>query len=205
MESLATTLEIPVVYISIQNSEKQHEFPVLAMVSPSPEICPPDPLSKLATAEDWFESDRLSASHVLVRKWNCSHCVRLHLRSSTGRNYYPKMHAIQCRINAEDPFKGFAPSPGRITSYHSPGGHGVRLDIHAYAGYVIPPYYDSMISKLIVVAQTREEAITKMERALDEYIIEGIKTTIPFHQKLMKDEKFRAGDFTTKFMDTFEL
>jgi acetyl-CoA carboxylase biotin carboxylase subunit len=123
----------------------------------------------------------------------------------SGRNYYPKMHAIQCRINAEDPFKGFAPSPGKITSYHSPGGHGVRLDTHAYAGYVIPPYYDSMISKLIVVAQTREEAITKMERALDEYIIEGIKTTIPFHQKLMKDPKFRAGDFTTKFMDTFEL
>jgi acetyl-CoA carboxylase biotin carboxylase subunit len=123
----------------------------------------------------------------------------------SGRNYYPKMHAIQCRINAEDPFKNFAPSPGKITSYHSPGGHGVRLDTHAYAGYVIPPHYDSMISKLIVVAQTREEAITKMERALDEYIIEGIKTTIPFHQRLMKNEKFRAGDFTTKFMDTFEM
>ena len=125
--------------------------------------------------------------------------------SISGRNYYPKMHAIQCRINAEDPYKGFAPSPGRITSYHSPGGHGVRLDTHAYAGYVIPPYYDSMISKLICVAQTREEAITKMERALDEYIIEGIKTTIPFHQKLMKDPKFREGDFTTKFMETFEM
>jgi acetyl-CoA carboxylase biotin carboxylase subunit len=123
----------------------------------------------------------------------------------SGRNYYPKMHAIQCRINAEDPYKNFAPSPGRITSYHSPGGHGVRLDTHAYAGYVIPPHYDSMISKLIVVAQTREEAITKMERALDEYIIEGIKTTIPFHQKLMKNAKFREGDFTTKFMDTFEM
>ncbi len=123
----------------------------------------------------------------------------------SGRNYYPKMHAIQCRINAEDPYKNFAPSPGKITSYHSPGGHGVRLDTHAYAGYVIPPHYDSMISKLIVVAQTREEAITKMERALDEYIIEGIKTTIPFHQKLMKNEKFREGDFTTKFMDTFEM
>lgn len=123
----------------------------------------------------------------------------------SGRNYYPKMHAIQCRINAEDPYKNFAPSPGRITSYHSPGGHGVRIDTHAYAGYVIPPYYDSMISKLIVVAQTREEAITKMERALDEYIIEGIKTTIPFHQKLMKNEKFREGDFTTKFMETFEM
>lgn len=123
----------------------------------------------------------------------------------SGRNYYPKMHAIQCRINAEDPFKNFAPSPGKITSYHSPGGHGVRLDTHAYAGYIIPPHYDSMISKLIVVAQTREEAITKMERALDEYIIEGIKTTIPFHQKLMKNEKFRVGDFTTKFMESFSM
>jgi len=123
----------------------------------------------------------------------------------SGRNYYPKMHAIQCRINAEDPFKGFAPSPGLITDYHAPGGHGIRVDTHAYAGYRVPPFYDSMISKLIAVAQTREEAIKKMQRALDEYIIEGIKTTIPFHQKLMKDEKFRAGDFTTKFMDTFEL
>jgi acetyl-CoA carboxylase biotin carboxylase subunit len=123
----------------------------------------------------------------------------------SGRNYYPKMHSIQCRINAEDPARGFAPSPGRITSYHSPGGHGVRIDTHAYAGYVIPPHYDSMISKLIVVAQTREEAILKMQRALDEYIIEGIKTTIPFHQKLMKNEKFQSGDFTTKFLETFEF
>jgi acetyl-CoA carboxylase biotin carboxylase subunit len=123
----------------------------------------------------------------------------------SGRNYYPKMHAIQCRINAEDPYKNFAPCPGKITAYHSPGGHGVRLDTHAYAGYVIPPNYDSMISKLITVAQTREEAITKMQRALDEYIIEGIKTTIPFHQKLMKDPQFRAGNFTTKFMETFEM
>jgi acetyl-CoA carboxylase, biotin carboxylase subunit len=123
----------------------------------------------------------------------------------SGRNYYPKMHSIQCRINAEDPYKGFAPCPGRITAYHSPGGHGVRVDTHAYAGYVIPPYYDSMISKLITVAQTREEAITKMQRALDEYIIEGIKTTIPFHQKLMRDEKFRSGDFNTKFLETFEM
>jgi len=119
----------------------------------------------------------------------------------SGRNYYPKMHAIQCRINAEDPYKNFAPSPGRITDYHSPGGHGVRIDTHAYAGYVIPPHYDSMIAKLICVAQTREEAITKMQRALDEYIIEGVKTTIPFHQKLMRDEKFRSGDFTTKFLE----
>ena len=122
----------------------------------------------------------------------------------SGENYYPKMHAIQCRINAEDPKNGFRPSPGKIETYHSPGGHGVRIDTHAYAGYVIPPNYDSMISKLIVVAQTREEAILKMKRALDEYIIEGIKTTIPFHQKLMEDPKFNEGDFTTSFMETFD-
>ncbi|MFN5444036.1 MAG: acetyl-CoA carboxylase biotin carboxylase subunit [Crocinitomicaceae bacterium] len=122
----------------------------------------------------------------------------------SGKNYYPQMHAIQCRINAEDPYNDFRPSPGLITSYHSPGGHGVRLDTHAYAGYTIPPNYDSMISKLIVVAQTREEAILKMKRALDEYVIEGIKTTIPFHQKLMENEDFNKGNFTTKFMETFE-
>tara|TARA_B100001564_G_scaffold203528_1_gene171197 strand:+ start:290 stop:1624 length:1335 start_codon:yes stop_codon:yes gene_type:complete len=118
-----------------------------------------------------------------------------------GRNHFPTMHAIQCRINAEDPDRSFAPCPGDITNYHQPGGHGVRLDTHAYAGYRIPPYYDSMISKLIVVAQTREEAITKMERALEEYIIEGVKTTIPFHKKLMKHERFRSGNFTTKFLE----
>lgn len=123
----------------------------------------------------------------------------------SGENHYPALHAIQCRINAEDPRNGFRPSPGKITSYHAPGGHGIRIDTHVYAGYVIPPHYDSMISKLIVVAQTRREAITKMKRALDEYIIEGIKTTIPFHQKLMEDEKFVEGDFTTAFMDTFEF
>lgn len=123
----------------------------------------------------------------------------------SGKNYYPKLHAIQCRINAEDPFNDFRPSPGVIQTYHSPGGHGIRIDTHAYASYVIPPYYDSMIAKLITVAQTREEAIKKMQRALDEYIIEGVKTTIPFHQQLMQDEKFRKGDFTTKFMETFKL
>jgi acetyl-CoA carboxylase biotin carboxylase subunit len=122
----------------------------------------------------------------------------------SGQNHYPTGHAIQCRINAEDPSANFRPSPGTITSYHSPGGHGVRIDTHVYAGYTISPNYDSMISKLIVSAQTREEAILKMKRALDEYIIEGIKTTIPFHQKLMEDPKFNEGDFTTAFMDTFE-
>ncbi len=123
----------------------------------------------------------------------------------SGKNYYPQMHAIQCRINAEDPYNDFRPSPGRISTYHQPGGHGVRVDTHVYAGYGIPPNYDSMISKLITVAQTREEAITKMERALSEYVIEGINTTIPFHAQLMKDEKFRAGDFTTKFLEGFKM
>jgi acetyl-CoA carboxylase biotin carboxylase subunit len=122
-----------------------------------------------------------------------------------GKEYFPTMHAIQCRINAEDPLNDFRPSPGRITEYHAPGGHGIRIDTHVYAGYTIPPYYDSMIAKLITVAQTREEAITKMERALDEYIIEGIKTTIPFHIQLMKNEDFRKGNFTTKFMETFVI
>ena len=123
----------------------------------------------------------------------------------SGKNYTPQLHAIECRINAEDPYNDFRPSPGKITSFHSPGGHGVRIDTHVYANYTIPPYYDSMIAKLITVAQTREEAISKMERALDEFVIEGIKTTIPFHQALMKNEDFRSGRYTTKFMDDFEL
>ena len=123
----------------------------------------------------------------------------------SGKNYLPLMHAIQCRINAEDPLNDFRPSPGKIVQYHSPGGHGVRIDTHVYAGYSIPPHYDSMISKLIVVAQTREEAILKMKRALDEYIIEGVKTTIPFHQKLMENPEFNSGNFTTKFMESFEM
>lgn len=123
----------------------------------------------------------------------------------SGQNYLPKMHAMQCRINAEDPFNNFRPSPGTITVYHAPGGHGVRIDTHVYAGYTIPPNYDSMISKLIVVAQTREEAIKKMYRALSEYIIDGVKTTIPFHLQLFEDENFKKGKFTTKFLETFEL
>lgn len=123
----------------------------------------------------------------------------------SGKNHYPKMHCIECRINAEDPYKGFAPSPGKITSLHKPGGHGVRVDTHIYAGYSIPPNYDSMIAKLIVVAQTRDECIVKMRRALDEFVIEGIKTTIPLHMQLMQNEDFIKGNFTTKFMETFEI
>jgi acetyl-CoA carboxylase biotin carboxylase subunit len=123
----------------------------------------------------------------------------------SGKNYMPQLHAIECRINAEDPYNGFRPCPGIITAFHAPGGHGIRIDTHVYANYMIPPYYDSMIAKVITVAQTREEAISKMERALDEFIIEGIKTTIPFHQQLMKNEDFRNGNYTTKFMETFEM
>jgi len=123
----------------------------------------------------------------------------------SGKNYEPIGHAIQCRINAEDPLNDFRPSPGKITEYHEPGGHGIRIDTHVYAGYVIPPFYDSMIAKLITVAQTREEAITKMERALGEYIIEGVKTTIPFHQQLMKQPKFRDGKITTKFLEEWDF
>ena len=123
----------------------------------------------------------------------------------SGRNYEPIMHAIECRINAEDPYNDFRPSPGKITVLHTPGGHGVRVDSHVYAGYVIPPYYDSMIGKLITVAQTREEAIDTMYRALSEYVIEGVKTTIPFHLQLMQNEDFRKGNFTTKFLETFTM
>lgn len=123
----------------------------------------------------------------------------------SGKNYFPQLHAIECRINAEDPFNNFRPSPGKITVLHTPGGHGIRVDSHIYAGYTIPPNYDSMIAKLITVAQTREEAIAKMHRALSEYVIEGVKTTIPFHLKLMKDPNFIKGDYTTKFLENFEL
>jgi acetyl-CoA carboxylase, biotin carboxylase subunit len=123
----------------------------------------------------------------------------------SGRDYEPQMHAIECRINAEDPYNDFRPSPGKITVLHQPGGHGVRVDSHVYAGYVIPPYYDSMIGKLITVARTREEAIDTMYRALSEYVIEGVKTTIPFHLQLMQNDKFRAGDFNTKFLESFQM
>lgn len=123
----------------------------------------------------------------------------------SGKDYVPELHAIECRINAEDPYNDFRPSPGKITVLHQPGGHGVRVDSHVYAGYMIPPYYDSMIGKLITVARTRHEAIDTMYRALSEYVIEGIKTTIPFHLQLMQDERFRSGNFTTKFLEDFKL
>jgi len=123
----------------------------------------------------------------------------------SGKNYFPKLFAMECRINAEDPKNGFRPSPGKITNLHLPGGHGVRIDSHVYAGYTIPPNYDSMIAKLIVTGQSREEVITRMKRALQEFVIEGVKTTIPFHIKLMDDEQFKSGNFTTKFLETFDF
>ena len=123
----------------------------------------------------------------------------------SGVSYFPLLHAIECRINAEDPYHDFRPSPGLITSFHSPKGHGVRVDTHVYAGYEVSPYYDSMIAKLICKAQTREECITKVERSLDEFVIEGVKTTVPFHKKLMKDKAFRAGDFHTGFLESFSM
>jgi len=123
----------------------------------------------------------------------------------SGKNYTPKLHSIECRINAEDPYNDFRPSPGKITTLHSPGGHGVRLDTHVYAGYIIPPNYDSMIAKLITTAQTRTEAINKMKRALDEFVIEGVKTTIPFHRALMEHPDYLAGNYTTKFMEDFKM
>ncbi len=123
----------------------------------------------------------------------------------SGKNYFPELHSIECRINAEDPFHDFRPSPGKIVNFHPPGGHGVRIDTHVYSGYIIPPNYDSMIAKLITTAQTREEAINKMKRALDEFVIEGIKTTIPFHRQLMDNPGYVSGNYTTKFMEEFEI
>jgi len=153
---------------------------------------------------------RIQVEHTITEEVINYDLIKEQIKLAAGHKieqeaYFPTLHAIQCRINAEDPNNGFRPSPGKITDYYQPGGHGVRIDTHVYAGYTINPYYDSMISKLITVAQTREEAILKMERALEEYYIEGIKTTIPFHQQLMKDEQFRSGNFTTSFMETFEM
>jgi len=123
----------------------------------------------------------------------------------SGKNYFPKLHSIECRINAEDPYNDFRPSPGAISTLHFPGGHGIRLDTHVYSGYIIPPHYDSMIAKLITTAQSREGAISKMKRALEEFIIEGVKTTIPFHLKLMSHPDYIKGNYTTKFMEDFSM
>ena len=153
---------------------------------------------------------RIQVEHPVSEEVTDTDLIEWQLRVAAGEdipssNPAISGHAIECRINAEDPFRGFSPSPGTITAFHSPKGRGVRCDTHVYAGYTVPPTYDSMIAKLIVHEATRERAITKMQRALDEFIIEGIQTTVPFHQQLLADERFRAGDFTTKFLEDFDL
>ena len=125
--------------------------------------------------------------------------------SLEGRTFTPRGHSIECRINAEDPEHMFRPSPGQLTVFHTPGGHGVRVDSHAYASYVVPSNYDSMIAKLIVTAHTRDEAIARMSRALDEFIVVGVKTTIPFHKQVMHSPVFQSGDFDTGFLETFRF
>ena len=153
---------------------------------------------------------RIQVEHPITEQVNDFDLIREQISVAagvliSGKNYTPNLHSIECRINAEDPFNDFRPSPGKITTLHSTGGHGVRLDTHVYAGYSIPPNYDSMIAKLITTAQTREEAISKMKRALDEFVIEGIKTTIPFHRQLMDHPDYIAGNYTTKFMEDFQM
>jgi acetyl-CoA carboxylase, biotin carboxylase subunit len=151
---------------------------------------------------------RIQVEHPVTEEVYGVDLVKMQLQVVAGerlkrQKIKPLWHAIECRINAEDPSAGFRPSPGHITSLHFPGGFGVRVDSHAYAGYYISPYYDSLIAKLIVKGKNREEAISRMHRALDEFVIEGIKTTIPFHKKLMKNEKFQSGIFDTNFIETF--
>jgi acetyl-CoA carboxylase, biotin carboxylase subunit len=153
---------------------------------------------------------RIQVEHPVTEQVTGHDLIKLQLQVAAGerlprRKISQRGHAIECRINAEDPSNNFRPSPGLITDFHMPGGFGVRIDTHSYSGYVVPPYYDSLIAKLIVFAQTREGAIAKMSSALDEFTIEGIKTTIPFHQQVMQDEKFRAGTFDTSFLDSFQF
>jgi acetyl-CoA carboxylase biotin carboxylase subunit len=153
---------------------------------------------------------RIQVEHPITEEVTDYDLIREQIKIATGtmisgRNHEPKQHAIECRINAEDPYNNFRPSPGKITAFHAPGGHGVRIDTHVYAGYTIPSNYDSMIAKLIVTGRTRQQAIERMKRALDEFIIEGIHTTIPFHRQLMDHPDYVAGNYTTKFMEDFEM
>jgi acetyl-CoA carboxylase biotin carboxylase subunit len=153
---------------------------------------------------------RIQVEHPVTEEVTDTDLIELQIRVAAGEKITTvdrvfNGHAIECRINAEDPYRNFAPSPGTITAFHSPKGRGVRCDTHVFAGYTVPPTYDSMIAKLIVHDKTRARAIEKMRRALDEFVIEGLKTTIPFHQQLLVNDRFRAGDFDTGFLDTFEL
>ena len=153
---------------------------------------------------------RIQVEHTVTEEVIDHDLIKEQIKIAAGekigkKNYIPMMHAMECRINAEDVFNNFRPTPGTITSFHSPKGHGVRVDTHVYSGYTVSPHYDSMIAKLICRAQTREECIKKMRRALDEFIIDGVKTTIPFHRKLMDDESFQKGKFHTGFLETFNM
>jgi acetyl-CoA carboxylase biotin carboxylase subunit len=153
---------------------------------------------------------RIQVEHTITEEVTGIDLVKWQIRVAAGdklekKNHLPEKFSMQCRINAEDAANGFRPSPGKITNFHIPSGFGVRVDTHCYTGYTIPPNYDSMIAKLIVTASTRDEACDRMKRALQEFVIEGIKTTIPFHIKLMDDPKFRSGKFTTKFLEDFDF
>ncbi len=153
---------------------------------------------------------RIQVEHPVTEQVTGHDLIKLQLKVAAGERLPRKRvqqrgHAMECRINAEDPAVGFRPSPGTITDFHMPGGFGVRVDTHAYTGYAMPPYYDSLVAKLVVFAQTREGAVNKMASALDEFVIQGIKTTVPFHRQVMQNEKFRTGKFDTSFLDTFQF
>ena len=153
---------------------------------------------------------RIQVEHPITEEVTKLDLIREQIRvaqgeSISGKNYFPTGHSIQCRINAEDVRRGFRPSPGVITNLHFPGGHGVRVDTHIHTGYAVPPFYDSMIAKLIVFANTRTEAIMRMRRVLDECVIEGVETTLPLHKRIFEDERFLAGDVSTHFLDDFSM
>jgi acetyl-CoA carboxylase biotin carboxylase subunit len=151
---------------------------------------------------------RIQVEHTITEEVYGCDLVKEQIRIAAGEplsqhvaRAVPRSHAIQCRINAEDPAKDFQPSPGRIDFYYAPGGRGVRIDSHVYTGYTVPPYYDSLISKLVTVGANRRNAIDRMRRALDEYYITGIKTTVPFHAAIMRNGDFRAGNYDTSFVE----
>ncbi len=153
---------------------------------------------------------RIQVEHPITEQVTDSDLIADQIRMAAGQqingeNRFPIKYSMECRINAEDPRNDFRPSPGKITTCHFPGGRGVRVDSHIYTGYTIPPNYDSMIAKLIVTATSRDRVIMRMKRALEEFVIEGIKTTVPFHIKLMDNETFKSGKFTTKFLEAFDF
>ncbi len=155
---------------------------------------------------------RIQVEHPVTEMITGIDLIKQQLKIASGETLFYKQEdiklngwSIECRINAENPSKNFIPSPGNVTMYVAPGGYGVRVDSAVYTGYTIPPFYDSMVAKLIVHGDTREEAIARMRRALDEFIIDGVDTTIPFHSNLMNHEVFKSGDFDTKFLEKYKI